>query len=321
MSLIQLYHGDCLEMMKQVQDKSVNLVLIDPPYNIAKASWDKWKTVEDYVNWMGSVFKECERVLVPNGSFYFWHNDFLQMAELQHWINKNTKFKFNSLIVWDKGDFRALSWKNPSDKNKLRSWFNTCEYCLFYTFEDGTGLDKILFDPNNFKSLRNYFKNIQKEINVSKKEIIEKIGQRADHCFRWGSTQWALPTEETYDELIRVFKIDRFDWFRSYSFLLEEYEILREQYESNRYTHNLEPNHKVLWTSNERNTGKYHPTQKPLDLMEKIIRVSSNKGDVVLDCFMGSGSTGVACQNTGRHFIGIELDENYFKIAKERMSQ
>ena len=65
--------------------------------------------------------------------------------------------------------------------------------------------------------------------------------------------------------------------------------------------------------------GKLHPTQKPIDLMKYLIEVSSNENDIVLDPFMGSGSTGVACLNTNRSFIGIELDKNYFDVAKERI--
>ena len=65
--------------------------------------------------------------------------------------------------------------------------------------------------------------------------------------------------------------------------------------------------------------GKLHITQKPLDFIQKLVTNSSNEGDTVLDCFMGSGTTGVACINTNRNFIGIELDENYFNIAKERI--
>lgn len=64
---------------------------------------------------------------------------------------------------------------------------------------------------------------------------------------------------------------------------------------------------------------KKHPAEKPIELLERFILLSSNENDIVLDCFMGSGSTGVACMNTNRRFIGIELDENYFSIAKERM--
>lgn len=63
-----------------------------------------------------------------------------------------------------------------------------------------------------------------------------------------------------------------------------------------------------------------HPTQKPVEMIEYFINTYTDKGDTVLDFTMGSGSTGVACQNTGRDFIGIELDENYFKIAKERIN-
>lgn len=67
------------------------------------------------------------------------------------------------------------------------------------------------------------------------------------------------------------------------------------------------------------NGENIHPTEKPVDLLETLIKNSSNESDIVLDCFMGSGSTGVACKNTNRNFIGIELDKNYFNIAKERI--
>ena len=73
--MYKLYNGDCLEKLKLLEDKSVNLILIDPPYNIKKAKWDTWRTVEEYVNFMGQVFLECQRVLKDNGSFYFFHND------------------------------------------------------------------------------------------------------------------------------------------------------------------------------------------------------------------------------------------------------
>lgn len=63
----------------------------------------------------------------------------------------------------------------------------------------------------------------------------------------------------------------------------------------------------------------YHPTQKPLYLMEQLIKIHSNEGDTVLDCFMGSGTTGVACKNLNRNFIGIELDKEYFETAKKRI--
>lgn len=347
--MIDLYNGDCLEVMKDIPDKSVDLVLIDPPYNINKAKWDKWKTVEDYVNFLGSAFLECQRVLKDNGSFYFFHNDFLQMVELQNWINKNTSFVFKNLIVWDKGDFRAINWKNCKDSNTLRSWFPTCEYCLYYTFSDGTGLERIMLDVNNFESLKKYFyevlcylgknvKDVNRELHsrkaehvfyvMPKKYIIDKIGGKADHCLRYGSTQWDLCTKETYDQITEVFDLDKWEKFRTYEDLKNEYLELRQQYEglrqgyeSQRYTHNLDERHNNIWKSKEHNTSKYHPCEKPQDILQRIIKTSSNENDTVLDCFMGSGSTGVACKNTNRNFIGIELDTEYFEIAKNRIEK
>ena len=316
MKNIELYCGDCLEIMKNIPDKSINLVLIAPPYNIGKDKWDKWKTVDKYVEFMRKVFLEIQRVLKDNGSFYFFHNDFLQIVELQNWINKNTRFVFKSLITWNKTNFKKFAWTNRDpDKCYDRNWFPNVEYILYYTFQDETGLNKVKLDVNNFKSLRDYFKNIHKELNIPKKEIIKKVGQKADHCFRYNSSQWDLPTEETYNDLINIFAINKLSNFRTY-------ESLREEYESLRYTFNLkevQDNISCIWEIKEHNSGKLHSCQKPLTILEKIIKTSSNENDVVLDCFMGSGSTGVACKHINRKFIGIELDEKYFEIAKNRI--
>ena len=72
---------------------------------------------------------------------------------------------------------------------------------------------------------------------------------------------------------------------------------------------------------NKNGKDKLHPTEKPVDLIKELILNSSDENDLVLDCFMGSGSTGVACKNLKRNFIGIEKDEKYFKIEKERLSK
>ena len=312
-----ILNDDCLNAFKNIEDKSIDLVLIDPPYNIGKdKKWDKWKTVNAYIDFMGQVFKECERVLKDNGSFYFFHNDFLQIVELQNWINKNTNFVFKQLLVWNKR-FNEASNKGFLDGfievEKLRNYQKMAEYCLYYTFQDESGLNKVMLDINNFKTLRDYFKYIQIEIGLNKKQIIEKIGQKADHCFRHSSSQWDLPTKETYNELIKVFNIDKYEGFKSY-------EELRQEYEELRYTYNnLKEHHSVMNYEVAKKQG--HITPKPVDLLEYIIKTSSNEGDIVLDCFMGSGSTGVACLNTGRKFIGIEKEEKYFNIAKDRIEE
>ena len=143
-------------------------------------------------------------------------------------------------------------------------------------------------------------------MGLNKKQIIERVGQKADHCFRWGSSQWDLPTKETYEELKKI------------PLLKNSFEV--REYESLRYIHNLDTNHNNIWKSKaKRNNGKLHACEKPVDILERIIRTSSNEGDVVLDCVAGSGSTGIACINTNRNFIGIELDDKYFKIAYDRI--
>ena len=322
MERIRLYNDDCLNTFKLIEDKTIDLILIDPPYNISKAEWDKWKTVEAYVEFMGSVFKECERVLKDNGSFYFFHNDFLQMVELQNWINKNTKFIFKSLITINKSDNNYVKDLYGS-MNHFRNYLNINEYCLFFTFQDETGLTKIKTDMNNFKELREYSKKIQGGINKKIKEINAMLGHRkAEHFFYHSSTQWELCTEETYNELIEKFEINKLNFFKPYESLRQECEELRQEYEKQRYTFNGKDGAENNLTYTFRKEKKYkHPTQKPVKLMEDIIKISSNENDLVLDCFMGSGSTGVACVNTNRNFIGIEKEEKYFNIAKERIEK
>lgn len=182
-----IYNEDCMQGMKRLPDKSIDLVLADPPYNIGKAKWDK---IPDYIEWCGKWIKECERVLKDNGSFYFWHNDMPQIAQLMEWIRQNTRFIYNSFCIWDKGDFRALSWKNPSEANSLRSWFNTCEYCLSYNLSDGvrtawdrTGLERVKLDVNNFQTLRKYAYDL---LNFAGgyKRVERLLGNRkAEHFF------------------------------------------------------------------------------------------------------------------------------------------
>ena len=321
MNNIELYCGDCLEVMKDIPDKSINLVLIDPPYNIGKDKWDKWKTVEDYVKFMGKVFKEIERILKPNGSFYFFHNDFLQIVELQDWLNKNTQFVFKSLITWNKTNFKKFAWTNRNpDKCCDRNWFPNVEYILYYTFQGETGLNKIL-KQEGFIKIMNYFKEERLKLGWSYKQCDEYLNIKSSYCY------WDKPTTHPYriPDKKHYLKLQETGYFKKpYEEIEQEYESLRQEYESLRYIFNLkdvQDNISCVWEINEYNNGKLHSCQKPLTILEKIIKTSSNENDVVLDCFMGSGSTGVACKHTNRKFIGIELDEKYFEIAKKRIEE
>ena len=314
MNEIELYCGDCLEVMKNIPDNSINLVLIDPPYNIGKDKWDKWKTVEDYVQFMGKVFLEIQRILKDNGSFYFFHNDFLQIVELQNFINKNTEFKFKQMLIWDKfNGIPAGTQGRNCVFNGQRNYAKCCEYILYYTFQDETGLNKIKLNMNNFKTLRDYSKRLQDYIGLKIGQINKKLGnRRAEHFFYHSSTQWDLCTEEVYNLLIENFNINEWEEFRTY-------ESLRQEYESLRYVFNIQNVPSILQHEPVKQNG--HLTPKPIKILETLIKTSSNENDVVLDCFMGSGSTGVACKHTNRKFIGIEVNEKYFELAKKRIEE
>ena len=94
----------------------------------------------------------------------------------------------------------------------------------------------------------------------------------------------------------------------------------RDNFEGKEYTESY-PSQILSFSNRAKGQRGLHPTQKPVALMEYMIKTYTDEGDVVLDCVMGSGTTGVACANTGRNFIGIEMDEKYFQIAKDRIQK
>ena len=323
MERMRLYNDDCLNTFKLIEDKTIDLILIDPPYNISKAEWDKWKTVSEYIEFMGKVFKECERVLKDNGSFYFFHNDFLQMVELQNFINKNTGFVFKNMLTWEKYQTNkqyygknVLMFVNATEKRNYRSM---AEYCLYYTFQDKTGLNKIYDDKECFTSIKRYLKEEKKKSGLTNKDLSLIFSEYTNKkgCLNrsvveryFSNKQWVFPTENIYENVLQ-----------KTGYFQKPYEELRREYEEQRYTFNVFDTDKTTTFLIPPAPKQGHITPKPVDLLEYIIKTSSNEGDTVLDCFMGSGSTGVACLNTNRRFIGIEKDDKYFEIAKKRIKE
>lgn len=343
LELNRIYQRDCIEGMRLLPDDSVDLIVIDPPYNIGKdARWDKWKTVDAYVDWMTEVFKECERVLKPNGSFYFWHNEFEQIVKLQNAIQSDTSLVFKQFITVNKPKFKVFAWKDRSEKANDRNWFPNVEYLLFYTFQDsnfkqciGTGLEEVMDDHTNFKPIKEYLVNEYNNANLTLKKANALMGystsgsNRAGKFFGKNNKAFEFPTKDNYEKLQTTgfFKKDYDDLLHEYQAILESHRILIEDinrkkwddYVQSRYTFNKCENLSCVWEFAETNSGKYHPTQKPLSLIEKIIRTSSNEGDIVLDCFMGSGTTAVAAAKLKRNFIGFERESEYVEIANKRL--
>ena len=170
--------------------------------------------------------------------------------------------------------------------------------------------------------LRKYFAKVLKFIGKKYKEINKDLGhRRAEHSFYVNTMQFKLCTEETYNELVDVYRIGEMEGFISYEELRKANdEVMKESFpsvfnlwEGGKYKSNI--------LRYKKDYGGYHPTQKPILLLEDLIKTFSNEGDLVVDLTMGSGSTAVACLNTNRNFIGMELDKGYFDIADERIDK
>jgi len=311
MELDKIYCGDCLEILPTFPDKSVDLIITDPPYNIGKAHWDK---IEDYDQWCAKWIVECERILKDNGSFYFFHNDMLTAARLICWIQHNTAFILKQFIVWNKR-FEGSRLKSFFDirlgNNSSRNYKKMAEYILFYTFQDGTGLSKIHNTKDCFTSIKKYMRNEKKKSGLTHDDLNLILGGTRSGSGLVGhyltDGQWMLPTAEMYAKL------------QTTGYFQKPYEELRKEYEELRYTFNVQRTHHSVWDYDVA-TKNGHPTVKPVDLISNIISHSSNENNVVLDCFMGSGATTIACIETGRQYIGIEISPLYCEIAERRIA-
>jgi site-specific DNA-methyltransferase (adenine-specific) len=136
MSEIKLYPGCCLEQLQKVADKSIQLICIDPPYNINK---DEWDNIDNYVEWLTNIVVLLETKLKNSGSFFIFHNEMETIAELILSIRQNTKLKLKQMITWNKR-FNESRQKGYLDgyvvKNDMHMFNKMCEYILFYTFEN-----------------------------------------------------------------------------------------------------------------------------------------------------------------------------------------
>jgi site-specific DNA-methyltransferase (adenine-specific) len=212
-----------------------------------------------------------------------------QIANLPHSYN----------LIWEKNDFA-----NGLGVNKA---------CVsFYE-------DILIFSKNHdlegLHPLRPYFKKVMNFIGLNLKQINNKLGhRRAEHTFYIDSSQFDLCTEKTYNELIKIFNIDKMDGYKLYSELENinaTFNATFNLWEGKKYKSNI--------LKYKKDYNGYHPTQKPILLLEDLIKTFSNENNLIVDLTMGSGSTGVACINTNRRFIGIEKDDKYFEIAEQRL--
>ena len=303
--MINLLKGDCLELMKDIPDGSVDLILTDLPYgtvtNIASSDTVK-HGMQNKTNWdnvidTDKIMSIANRILRKNGKMVL----FAQQPFTTELISKQiANVPFNYCMIWKKDHFAnsLIAKKAP-----LNYYEDVLVFSKTHDFE-------------GIHPLRPYFKMILEFIGLNKKAIVEAIGQSADHCFRVDSSQFSLCTEKTYNKLIEIYGIDKMQGFRMFESISNESDGLTSTFnlwEGGKFKSNV--------LEYKKDYEGLHPTQKPVLLLEDLIKTFSNENDLVVDLTMGSGSTGVACLNTNRKFIGIEMDEKYFEIAEKRISE
>ena len=246
---IELWQGDCLELMKNIPDCSVNSIIADPPYgtkNWTKEDWDNVINIKE-------MFAQIKRILKPRGSaLLFGMEPFSSLLRIENLED----FKYD--LIWYKD--RKTGFFNCNVK-PLK------QYEIISIFSSGTTspgrINNMLYKPQGLIEVNNKIKQ-------------NKKGSYSMHC--------SVRKDKEYIQKFKNYPSDiiNFDF-----------------------------------TKKERG---FHQTQKPVLLMEYLIKTYTNEGDKVLDFTMGSGTTGVACKNLNRKFIGIELDENYFNIAENRIN-
>jgi site-specific DNA-methyltransferase (adenine-specific) len=295
----QIIHGDCLVESEQIESGSVDLILTDLPYGTMNGyNGIDW----DFAIDPDKVYEIANRILRKNGKMVL----FSQEPYSSRLINEaipNVPFSYR--MVWEKDSFA----------NAL-----VCNKAPVSFYEDILVFSKS-HDTDGIHPLREYFAKVLKYIGKTRSKIIETIGQRVDHTFRTNSTQYALCTEATYDALITEYGIDRMDGFIPYEELVEIDRKTKDEHfpsvfnlwEGGKYKSNI--------LRYKKDYDGFHPTQKPVLLLEDLIKTYSNEGDLVVDLTMGSGSTAIACINTGRSFIGIEKEPKYVELARKRVKE
>ena len=239
---INLMHGDCLQLMKNIPDKSVDLVLTDPPYQVTACKWDSMIPLEP-------MWKELKRITKPNSAVVLMANQ-----------------PFTSMLICSNLEMYKYNW--VWNKNKSTGFLNAkkqplrCleDICVFYNKQPTYNPQK----TTGHKPVNSFTKHTSDGETMGRTKVGISGGGQTD-----------------------------------------------------RYPKNII---EMPVMNNDGSHGdKVHPTQKPVALMEYLIKTYSNEGMTVLDFALGSGTTGVAAKNLNRDFIGIEMDENYFTIAKERI--
>ena len=303
MSSVKLMQGDCLERMKEIAAGSVDMVLADPPYGTVKGAgldgWDAERTAWDNALEPADIFHILNKCLRPNGAVLM----FAQEPYSSRLVTESHgSIPFSYRMVWRKDHFA-----NSLIAKKAPVQYTEDIVVFFKAFDSFFG-----------HPLKPYMDSELEKSGMNRREAVKNWGSSASHYFTDGR-QFMIPSRDK----LRMMQEQTGRFQMPY----EGMKAINDKFraETRRKfpkVFNLPPGKKYKSNVLEyrKDYSRHHPTQKPVALLEDLIKTYTNEGDTVLDFTMGSGTTGVACVNTGRNFIGIELDPDYFAIAENRIN-
>ena len=235
-----IHHGDCLGVMQEMADNSVDLIVAAPPYfRVKDEPWDRqWSSAPAFLAWMGRVAEQWQRILKPNGSLYCFASP--QMAARVE-VAMLSRFDVLNHLVWNKGDLPTGGRHKAANKESLRLYFPASERIIFAEHYGADNMAKgeagyvakcdelrgFVFEP-----LRAYLDGERERAGFDRKACDDACGnQMAGHYF--SRIQWTLPTRANYEKLREAFNRTGGQYLRrEYEDLRREYEDLRREYEA-----------------------------------------------------------------------------------------
>lgn len=301
-----ILNEDSLNAMKFIPDNSIGLVLTDPPYHSTKkkniANDTSFESDNEYLEWIKQFSKEWKRILRPNGSLLMFCSSAMS-AKLEVLLSEN--FNILSNIVWTKPNEPGFDgWKQKMKKESLRQWYAHSERVIFA---------EPAFEGNLGKSyFANFLKMQRKKADMSMHELAEITGEFGKVNHGGSVSNWEtgrnIPSKEQYlkisNALISTGKIES----------MPDYEDVIRPFSVSAYVEYTD-----IWTypSVRPYQGK-HPAEKPLDLLVHAIEATTYEGDIVLDCFAGSGNTGIAANVINRKAVLIEIEKKWTDSIKAK---
>jgi len=325
---------DSDQVAKLMNGEKADVAHNDPPYGMKK---ENEGVLNDNLNYSDLLDFNKEWIslqfthLKENGSWYCWGIDEPLMdiySEILKPYISQQKATFRNLITWDKGNGQGQNSENT------RSYAIADEKCLFAMM----GVQGFNNNADNYfegwDSIVNYLDINKNKANLTIKDCKRLAGHsEKSGCHWFDKSQWMMPTKETYDSWrnyciennINAFLKEYEELKKEYEELKKEYEELKKEYYSNRaYFNNVHDNFNNVWHfdrhKREGNEGG-HATPKPIPLCERAIKSSCPDNGLVLDVFLGSGSTMVAAHQLKRKCYGMELDPKYCQVIIDRMSK